>query len=315
MPQGQPGVTSLCILAFLAQGEMPGEGIYGDQLTHAIDYVLECQKPNGLLAFVGPSGDIDPLGPFVWQHCTGSYNHAITSLMLSEMHAMSDTLQTEKVHDALEKAVHFSLKLQKVPKRKTDQGGWRYLGKYDLADSDLSVTSWYLMSLRSAKDAGFEVPAEVIDQAMEYVTRCFDENEKTFLYPNQPRSKQLSRVMAGAGILALAHGGRHDNPLAQSAGSWLLTHKFRSYNGNTAGRERYHYGVFYSCRAMYQLGGEYWQEYFPSAADQLVANQQSDGSWNIDANRRDRRYGRCYSTALSILALSTPNQLLPIFQR
>jgi len=235
--------------------------------------------------------------------------------MLSEMCAMASPQQAEKVRTALDKAIQFSLKLQKSPKRKTDQGGWRYLGKYDLADSDLSVTSWYLMSLRSAKDAGFEVPGEAIDRAMEYISRCFNKDEKTFLYPNQPRAKQLSRAMAGAGILALAHGGRHDNPLAQAAGDWLLAHKFRSYNVKTVGRERYHYGMFYSCQAMYQLGGAYWQNYYPSAADQLVSNQRSDGSWNIDTNTRDRKYGRCYTTALSVLALSTSNQLLPIFQR
>ena len=52
MPQGQPAVTALCELAFLAHGHLPGDGEYGQQLTRAITYVANCQKDNGLIAFV-----------------------------------------------------------------------------------------------------------------------------------------------------------------------------------------------------------------------------------------------------------------------
>ena len=37
---GQPGVTSLCVLAYLSRGHVPGEGPYGDELTRAINFVL-----------------------------------------------------------------------------------------------------------------------------------------------------------------------------------------------------------------------------------------------------------------------------------
>src|SRR5262245_51720072 len=51
---GQPGVTSLCLLAFLAHGHMPNEGRYGEPLARAVEFVKECQKPNGLIAQMGP---------------------------------------------------------------------------------------------------------------------------------------------------------------------------------------------------------------------------------------------------------------------
>ena len=78
---GQPGVTSLGALAILSQGHLPSEGEYGKQLSAAIDYVLSCQKPNGLLAVKGPSG---PIVPANVSHRTGQtavYNHAILSLI------------------------------------------------------------------------------------------------------------------------------------------------------------------------------------------------------------------------------------------
>ena len=49
---GQPAVTSFCLMAFLSQGESPVDGKYKQQLTKAIDFIADQQKPNGLLAIV-----------------------------------------------------------------------------------------------------------------------------------------------------------------------------------------------------------------------------------------------------------------------
>ena len=46
----------------------------------------------------------------------------------------------------------------------------------------------------------------------------------------------------------------------------------------------------------------------------LVDNQQADGSWDAEASY-DRQYGNSYTTALVILSLTPPYQLLPIYQR
>src|SRR5687768_4873430 len=53
---GQPGVTSLCMMAFVSHGHVPGDGQYGNTLERAADYVLSCQKPNGLVTLLGPEG-------------------------------------------------------------------------------------------------------------------------------------------------------------------------------------------------------------------------------------------------------------------
>src|SRR5262245_26905003 len=53
---GQPGVTSLCVMAFMAHGHVPGDATYGRRLERATDFVLESQKENGLLSRVGPDG-------------------------------------------------------------------------------------------------------------------------------------------------------------------------------------------------------------------------------------------------------------------
>ena len=103
------------------------------------------------------------------------------------------------------------------------------------------------------------------------------------------------------------------------SGDWILKHDFSNYNDDTPvygmeiHRDRYHYGAFLCSQAMFQLGGKYWEQFFPILVDALLANQESDGFWPPEP--KDREFGSCYTTSLSILSMSVPSQMLPIFQR
>jgi hypothetical protein len=317
---GQPGVTALCILAFLAHGNMPGENPYGSSIERTADYVLRCQKPSGLVSLLGP--DDSQLSRFV-PHAVGEtacYDHAIASLMLSELYGMSETSKSDRMQKAINKAIAATLEMQGWTKDNADDvGGWRYLDDANDIDSDLSVTGWQLMFLRSARNAGFDVPAKPIDDAVAYVRRCFDQEHGVFCY-SVNRGESRSRAMAGAGILALAHAGFHDAYEAQHSGDWVLENHFDEYNefqrsAPSWQNDRYHYSLFMCCQGMYQLGGRYWEEFFPRTVRTLLANQQRDGSWPVERYNRDGRFGNAYTTALVILSLGAPNQFLPIFQR
>jgi hypothetical protein len=316
LDSGQPGVTSLCVMAFIAHGHVPGKGQYGTLLERATDFVMSCQKPNGLITMVGPEG---PTINRQISHDIGScaaYNHAISSLVLGEIYGMSQATKAGRLEMAIRKALAATLEMQAWPKNSpSDRGGWRYVNRaYDI-DSDLSVTGWELMFLRSARNAGFEVPAERIENAVAFVKRSFDERDGIFLYSTSKPSR--TRSMAGAGILALAHAGLHHTAEAQRAGDWLLDHPFDQYNSTIPGQssDRYHYGLFTCCQAMYQLGGKYWEQFYPPAVEAVLANQQPDGSWPVDSQYHDAPYGHAYSTALVVIMLGAPNQLLPIYQR
>ena len=52
-----------------------------------------------------------------------------------------------------------------------------------------------------------------------------------------------------------------------------------------------------------------------SRSDEAGANQHADGSWPAESHMNDARYGNAYTTALVVLTLGAPNELLPIFQR
>lgn len=325
MDTGQPGVTGLCILAFMSHGHVPGEGRYGDCLSRAANYVASCQKENGLIALVAPDGPvIDRNVPHVLG-VTASYNHGIGSLVMSEVYGMtSDRQRSEDHRRVIVRALAATLEMQRWPKDLAkDRGGWRYLDEYNRHDSDLSITGWNLMFLRSARNAGFDVPKEPIDEAVAYVKRCYAQEYGVFEYVAEaPDEDDRSRAMAGAGILALAHAGAHGAPEATRSGEFILQHDFADYNELTlfgkprnASHDRYHYSLFNCCQGMYQLGGSYWQQFFPRTVATLLENQQSDGSWPADSHQFDAQFGNAYTTALVVMTLGAPNQLLPIFQR
>lgn len=315
VPHGQPGVTSLCVLAMLAGGELPDEGPRGQRMKAAIDFVLGTQKRNGLLALIGPDGKIVPARVDQLVGRSAVYNHAISGLMLAETYAMTSEDQSQRTKVGIERAIKFSLELQNRPKnRPVDRGGWRYLNMVDDKDADLSIIAWQLMFLRSAKNAGFNVPVESIEAAVDCVRRHFSRRMQDFVYAIG--DGYTSRAMTGAGIMALAHAGQHQTPEAQLAAKKLLTHSFLEYNGSPDGLDRYHYSLFHCTLAAHQLGGTYWETFFPPVARVLLKNQAEDGAWQPEVSRHgDGRYGRAYTTALAVLVLTAQNELLPVFQR
>ncbi len=302
---GQPGVTSLCVLAFLSRGHVPGEGPYGERLNRAIDYVLSKQRSDGLLFNL-------PIGPWYYGTAThtGIYNHAIAGLMLAEVYGMGDAERQERIRAGVSQAVAFTLGHQsRFNRNRQEQGGWRYLKLSDhRSDADLSITAWQLLFLRSAKNAEFEVPQKAINEAMGYVERCFDPRRGTFVYCIVS-GRLATPAMAGAGIVSLSMGGRHESASARRAAEWMQRLPFDRYRAV----ERYHYSAYYCSQAAFQLGGDDWARFYPPLMNALVENQESDGSWQREA--RESVYGNAYSTALAVLALTPPYQILPIYQR
>ncbi len=310
---GQPAVTALCALAFLSAGHLPGEGPYGKQLNQAIEYVLSCRREGGIITLLAP----DPqLLPYNAAHAA-IYNHAIGGLLLSEAFGMTRWSRPEDMRTAVQGAVQFVLERQALlKKRAADVGGWRYARPWSESESDMSVTSWQLLFLRSARNAGFSVPSQSIDEAISYVQRCYDPRQKAFLYGLVGGDRHVTRAMTGAGILSLSLAGLHQSEIARNAGNWLLSRPFDVYlySPGSSGEERYFYALFYCSQAMFQLGGQYWERFYPPAVQTLLSHQSVPGNWDAEVGG-DSMFGNAYTTALTVLALSTPYQLLPICQR
>ena len=307
----EPAVTALYAMAAISAGHEPGVGPLGDSINRAVDYILSSQCEDGLISkphvSLSTSSQSKP-GQLA------SYNHGICGTLLGEVYGMTDGDRAEQIKTAIEKAIPYIRAIQGRPLRNPrDNGGWRYIrrGKPGEPESDLSVTSWQIMFMRSAHNAGFKVPKEYVDEAVVYVRSCYIPSTGEFRYTSHSNPR-TTRGMTGAGVLCLFLTGNYDNAIELKTGAWLLRQSFTRYNTAPA-HDRYFYAAYYCSQAAYQLGGDYWSKTYVPLAETLVAHQGGNGSW--DRDHHNSEYGQTYSTAMAILALTPPYQLLPIYQR
>ena len=283
-------VTSLAVMAYLASGHVPGvPGPYRETVERGIAYVLDHQKPDGLLVSGSSHGPL--------------YDHGISTLMLAEIIGMTpDPALASKAREALTKAVRLILSAHNLSKGPQHAGGWRY--QSTSRDSDISVTGWQLMALRAARSAGCSVPSENIDKAVAYLKKCAVPGGG-FAYqpgqgPNNPRT--------GTGVLALEICGEHNTPQAVAGADYLVKHP-PQWSG-----EYFFYEVYYCPQAMFQMGDKYFLVYYPKLVQVLLDHQDRDGSWR-PASGSEGAGGRIYSTAMALLALAVEYRYLPIYQR
>ena len=123
MEAAQPAVTSMAIMAFLSRGHIPGQGPYGKQLTHAIDFVLSTQRRRGYFSLLPVTPPAQHMSPSQ----TVTYNHSIAGLMLGEVYGMTSGEQSKRIESAIRDALVYHREVQvRVKKTKGDIGGWRY---------------------------------------------------------------------------------------------------------------------------------------------------------------------------------------------
>jgi hypothetical protein len=316
---GQPAISSLAVMAFLSRGHTAGAGPYGDTLDKAIDFVLRQQREDGLLFHGDTTVPVTDWGE--GSHAA-MYNHAIAGLMLGEAYGMTDGERAVKLRPAIERALTYARRSKrKQPDANDTVYAWRYYHPEPIdsfGNADVSITGWYIMFYRSARNAEFEVSKEEVDQAARFVRKCFIDESGAFRYGISNQGElRLSRGITGAGLLCLLQAGHYDERVTRAAGDWLLQHPINVYNQGWGGHDRFHYGAYYCSQAMFMLGGDYWAKFYPTLANTLLENQTPAGHWQLETKggNEDGRFGICFTTSLAILSLTPPYQLLPIYQR
>jgi len=274
------GITALCALAFMADGNLPGRGTYGDQVQAALEFVLDHATDAGLLAAETSHGPM--------------YGHGFATLFLGEIYGMNP--QDKRVREALVKAVDIIIGTQ------NEEGGWRYNPlPYD---ADISVTICQIMALRSARNAGIKVPKQTIVRAVQYVRDC-QNADGGFRYMKQTGGSAWPRTAAG--VASLFYAGIYEDDSIDKGLQFLLRNA--RPNGAATGQAHYYYGHYYAVQAMYLAGGEYWSQWWPAVREELTSKQASNGGW------LDHYAGGAYSTAMSLIVLQMPKRYLPIFQK
>ncbi|MBC8351692.1 MAG: terpene cyclase/mutase family protein [Planctomycetes bacterium] len=316
-PVAQPAITSFAVMAFLSRGHVPDHGRYGKQISKAIDFVLATQKRRGYFCLL-------PLTPGGGNPNTGQtvhYNHAIAGLMLGEVYGMTTGARSRKIEEALATALLYAREVQTRTKvHPSLHGGFRY-GYPDspTASSDMSVTGWSLMFLRSARNAEFQVSKDYFDEGLDFVERCFvtdpDRREKgvfSYVPTNSPGGERPNVTLANtaSAMLTLILGGRHDTDMIRAGTAWFESRDYpRPWQNGF-----FYLASYYSSQAIAQVGGDTWKQIYPQIARNMIEEQSDDGSWPLGTGH-ERNYGATYTTSLAILALTPAYQLLPIYQR
>lgn len=281
------GISALACLALMSDGHLPGRGAYGGVVEKGVDFILNNVTETGLIAADTSHGPM--------------YGHGFATLLLGEVYGMTaggpNTAQSARMYEALVKATRLIVQTQ------NEEGGWRY--NPVPRDADISVTICQIMALRSARNAGLDIPKETIDRAVQYVRSC-QNDDGGFRYQLMGGGSAWPR--SAAGVASLYYAGIYKDDALERGLSYLNT---RAMPGRGFGvGSHYFYGHYYAVQAMYLAGGEYWATWWPAIREELISTQnEADGSWP------DGYAGDAYGTAMALIILQMPKRYLPIFQR
>ena len=193
-------------------------------------------------------------------------------------------------------------------------GGWNYAGR----GVSPFMTGSTLIALFHAREAGYKVPQQMIEDALGALERARGES---LAYAYSGRLRNEEEPMGGASArsaiaeLCLYRAGRSDQKRLQTAidgffeeKNWQELLKRKSRQGTHKppyGVAPYYFffGHTYAALAVEQLPEQLRAEYRTRMQELLWRTIESNGSWN------DRIFPRTqsYSTAMSVLALIAPS--------
>ena len=274
-------ITAYTLMAFLAAGNLPGEGPYGDHVSKGTKYLLDSVDEEGLI------GDKNS-GQYM-------YFHGIATIALAELYGQT---RDDSLRQKLDRLVKVIISSQ------NGEGGWRY--KPYVSDADISVTVLQVVALRAAKNGGLKVPQKTIDDAVGYVRKCYVKSDGGFSY--QP-DKDSGFARTAAAIYSLQVCGEYDDPKVKTGSEYL----FKKFGKN----ERYFtYGNFYAAPAQYMIGGKTWADWYAKIKDHLLeeAKPLANGKlfWESGHNGSP---GPHWTTAVNTMILAMPYHYVPLYQR
>jgi hypothetical protein len=298
------GLVGLGALAFLAAGHRDGIGPNGKAADKALQYVIRNARPSGLLNIA--------------QAQTDMYNHGLSTFVLGQAHGM---INDTRISPVLDRALKLLVATQ------CGDGGWQYQAKTLPHGNDLSLVVMQAKALRSAVDSGLEVPPDVINQAIKCVREHYSPSGMASSAPEAEQKKVPgqftyglrgqgpSTAMAAAGVVCLQEFGQYDDwRIPKSMDVVTAAIAKLPPAGNHNGHLPFDpYTLYYVGQALYQVGGQRWNDNYPRLRDHLVAGQRADGCW-VDESRRSGKPGKLFATSVACFILAMPNRYLPILQ-
>ena len=280
------GETSLCILAFMALGNLPGEGKYGSNVTRGVNWILEQSQASGLIQYTNQT-----------KQAPAMYGHALSTLMLSEVWGQTRHKRGPKdVGNVLRKAADLIVQVQ-GPK-----GGWGY--RSSPQDGDTSVCVMQMIALKSAQEAGIYVPDRTIEKAINLIKTRYDEKFGGYGYNSNRFRMNLAGSSAAGTCIMLITGEKEEKYTKRALESTMgLLEKHVKGEGAKPGHTNYY--MYYTSVCAYAAGDKSFARWMKTAEPYLLKMRRGKG-WATNAP---------YNAAFCVLAAALPYRYLPIYQR
>jgi hypothetical protein len=304
--ENREAATAMALLAFQGAGHLPsassaGEPTFSRAVARGWDWMLKKREPVVEGCFFSEGG---------YNH--RFYTHAQATIALCELMAMTGDDQYRSV---AQKAIDYLIETQ------GSDGGWKYLPGQP---SDLSVTGWCLMALKSGRIAGLEVDSAVFARISEFLDKVERDDTKAnadfgarYVYEEQDLfNREEIPAMTAEGLLCRQFLGwpRDESRLRQGI-DYLLTFP---PEWRVPKRDVYYW--YYATQVLRHYGGEPWEEWnskirvvIPENQDRS-RNRRVQGSWDPRGDKWGEFGGRLYETCLSIYILEVYYRHLPIYQ-
>lgn len=291
-------MTGLALLAYFGHCETPVSEEYGESSMKGIVYLVNLGvKTEGKMA--------ENIGDKHWP-----YEHGIATYALGEAATFCKDLKIDvpNLMEVTQKAGQYI-----IDNQHERSGGWDY--SFDTEGDrggDVSIAGWQIQALKACSHAGIKLRGlnGTINRGLGYLERCQDDSGG-FGYTGKGPSGNLDyHTLTGVGMLCHQMWGRGGRSQVSKAADYVREKSKFQYNTQFSDL----YGHYYESQAMMQRGGEDWAQYNKMFRDQLLENQESDGSWKrpgggqpiraVAARYADENDdGRLYRTALCTLML------------
>ena len=281
--QHKSAMTGLALLAYFGHCEDPHSEEFGESCLKGITYLIDIgMKNDGKL-----SPDVNTQ-PFCYEMGIATYAIAEAATFSKET-----KFDVPNLMAITEKAGQFIINNQH------QNGGWAYqYATYD-GHTDVSVVGWQVQALKACSHTGIKFPGMVpcISRALKYLGSC-QNNIGAFGYTNAPPKDAFNRL-TGVGVLCNQMWGKRGAEVSKGVRAISKNSKF-DFNGDSGNL----YEHYYESQAMMQYGGPEWRKYNDMFRDQILKNQNADGSWKKPAGKDIASSGEdVYDTSLCVLML------------
>ena len=184
------------------------------------------------------------------------------------------------------------------------KGGWAY--HYDLGEQahvDVSISGWQIQALKACShaDLKFRGMSSCINKSLAYLVTCQAENGGFGYVGTAPVTANGYMALTGVGMLCNQMWGKGARSEVRKGAKYLVENSKFDYTTKDSNL----YAHYYESQAMMQLGGEEWKFYNNLFRDQVLNNQEADGSWKEPGigDQFAGEQGKVYRTALCTLML------------